>query len=321
MNLAVVHDNSGMHDQALDWLRKAAGNGHPPAQFVLGARLLVGRAAPFDPDEGARWVKGAAEQRMPQALALMSVLSTLRGDWPAAVNFMKDAARMGDERAREQIELIGDPARFNAGDWDRPHEPDWRFRSPAVGVIEGFIPPSFCQWIIQRARPRLRSARVKDPLSGGAREVEYRSNSGAGFSLLDTDLVLQMVNARIADAIRIPLLHQEPTNVLHYKAGEEYRRHCDFITPSAMHAEELRVAGQRVVTVLIYLNDDFEGGETEFPELDWRFKGKPGDALAFWNLTPDGQPDHRTLHAGLPPSRGEKWLYSKWVRAHPFPLA
>lgn len=320
MNLAVACDNSGMHEQALGWLRKAADNGHGPAQFVLGARLLVGRAAPFDPNEGARWIRAAADQGMPQALALMSTLATLGGDWPAAVNFVKEAARLGDERAREQVELIGDPKRFAASDWDRPHEPQWRFQSPAVGVIEGFIPPAFCQWIIQRARPRLQSARVKDAVAGGAREVDYRSNSGAGFGLLDTDLVLQMVNARVADAIRIPLLHQEPTNVLHYKVGEEYRHHCDFITPSERHAEELRIAGQRVATVLIYLNDDFDGGETEFPELDWRFKGKPGDALVFWNLSPDGQPDRRTLHAGLPPTRGEKWLYSKWVRANPYPF-
>jgi hypothetical protein len=80
------------------------------------------------------------------------------------------------------------------------------------------------------------------------------------------------------------------------------------------------VSGQRATTVLIYLNEGYEGGETEFPELDWRFKGKPGDALVFWNLTPAGEPDQRTQHAGLPPTSGEKWLYSKWVRERAFPV-
>jgi prolyl 4-hydroxylase len=320
MNLAIMLDNSGMHDQALEWLRTCAEGGHAPAQYVLGARLLVGRAARFDPQAGVDWVNAAAKQDMPQALALQSVLATLAGDWTTAVNLMKDAATRGDENARAQIAMLGNPAAFDARQWDAPFDLQWQFESPRVAVLERFIPPAFCEWIIKRARPMLRAAQVKDPLQGGARQVGYRSNSGAGFSLLDTDLILQMVNGRIADVIGMPLANQESTNVLHYKPGEEYRPHCDFITPSESHAMELRVAGQRTTTFLIYLNDDYEGGETEFPKLDWRFKGKAGDALVFWNLTPEGEPDKQTLHAGLPPTSGEKWLYSKWVRARPYPL-
>ena len=63
MNLAVMLDNSGLHDQALDWLRQAADNGHAPAQHVLGARLLVGRAAPFEPDDGVRWIRSQAGEQ------------------------------------------------------------------------------------------------------------------------------------------------------------------------------------------------------------------------------------------------------------------
>jgi hypothetical protein len=197
MNLAVMLDNSGLHEQALDWLRKAADAGHAPAQFVLGARLLVGRAAPFEPTEGTRRVDAAARQGMPQALSLMGVLATLSGEWSAAVNLTKDAASRGDPRAREQIALIGDPLRFDAQQWDTPMTPQWKFQSPRILVLENFIPRAFCEWIIQRARPKLEAARVKDPLRGGSREVEYRSNSGAGFSLIDSDLVLQMVNSPI----------------------------------------------------------------------------------------------------------------------------
>jgi hypothetical protein len=320
MSLAAMLDGSGKHEQALNALRTTAQDGYAPAQYLLGARLLVGRAAPFDPKEGAKWVSTAARQKMPQALSLMSVLATISGEWTASVNLMKDAARHGDERARAQVGLLGDPTRFDSRQWDAPLVVHWQFEAPRVAVIENFIPPVFCDWIIQRARPKLQAARVKDPLQGGSREVDYRSNSGAGFSLIESDLILQMVNGRIADAIRIPLSHQEPTNVLHYKPGEEYRPHFDFITPSEQHAMELQTTGQRSTTFLIYLNDDFEGGETEFPRLDWRFKGKAGDALMFWNVNPSGEPDLNTQHAGLPPTSGEKWLFSKWVRANPYPL-
>lgn len=70
-----------------------------------------------------------------------------------------------------------------------------------------------------------------------------------------------------------------------------------------------------MATFLIYLNSDFEGGETDFPELNLSYRGAPGDALQFANVDASGAPDVRTLHAGRPTRSGEKWLFSQWVRA------
>jgi hypothetical protein len=319
VGLAVLLDRRGQHEQALQWLQTASRKGHAAAQYMLGARLIVGRAAPFQPAEGARWVSVAARQGMPEALALMSVLSTVSGEWPAAIQFMADAAGRGLTRAREQVALLRDPAQFDVQEWNTPRAPHWRFESPSVGVLEDFVPKALCDWIIRRAKSKLEATRVKDPVQG-SREVDYRNNAGAGFSLIESDLILQMVNIRVAHSIGLPLANQEPTNVLRYLPGEEYKPHFDFITHSVQHETELRQSGQRSTTVLIYLNDGYAGGETEFPRLGWRFKGKVGDALVFRNLTAEGEPDQRTLHAGLPPTSGEKWLYSKWVRERPFPV-
>jgi hypothetical protein len=68
------------------------------------------------------------------------------------------------------------------------------------------------------------------------------------------------------------------------------------------------------VTFLVYLNEGFEGGETDFPAAPYRFKGSTGDAVLFVNVDVRGQPDFKTKHAGLPPTSGEKWLLSQWVR-------
>lgn len=317
--LAVHLDRTGDHAAALQWLRKAAEAGYAIAQHLLGARLIVGRAAPYDPKEGAGLVLAAARQGLPEALALMALLATLSGDWPSATRLMKEAAARGHALARAQLALLEDPARFDAAAWQPPPAIRWLAESPRVGVLEGFLPQALCDWVVARARPKLEAARVKDPLRGG-RVAEYRSNSGAGFSLLDSDLVLQRVNARVAEAAGLPLGNQEPANVLHYQPGEEYLPHHDFITRSELNEAEVRACGQRAVTVLVYLNDDYEAGETDFPELGLRFKARAGDALLFHNLTPEGEPDPRTLHAGRPPTRGEKWLYSKWIRQRPYPL-
>lgn len=320
MTLAMLLDKRGMHEHAVNWLRTASQNGYGPAQYVLGARLIVGRAAPFEPEEGAQWVSAAAQGGMPEALALMSVLAATTDEWTQAVNFAKAAAAAGDDRSAEVVGLLGDPRRFDAGRWDQPCDVHWESQAPRIGVIRDFIPAAFCDWIVRRAQPKLETARVKNPADGRGAQADYRTNSGAGFSLLDTDLILQMVHARIAAVTEIPIENQEPTNVLHYNPNEEYKAHFDFITPSAANEAELAVTGQRSATVLIYLNDGYEGGETDFPNLKWKFKGKRGDALMFWNLDAEGAPDRRTLHAGLPLKRGEKWLLSKWIRERPYPV-
>jgi prolyl 4-hydroxylase len=103
--------------------------------------------------------------------------------------------------------------------------------------------------------------------------------------------------------------------ILRYRPGEAYEDHFDFVDPRVPgFAHELATRGQRIATVLVYLNDGYTGGHTEFPQLQWRFRGAPGDALAFRSVTVQGQPDLRTLHAGRPPQTGEKWILSKWLR-------
>jgi hypothetical protein len=107
----------------------------------------------------------------------------------------------------------------------------------------------------------------------------------------------------------------EVPQVFHYAVGQAFRLHEDYLLPDGPHkAKDLASHGQRAKTLLIYLNDGFEGGETDFPLLDLRFKGAKGEALMFTNVLADGSPDRRMRHAGLPPTAGEKWLFSQWVR-------
>jgi prolyl 4-hydroxylase len=296
-------------------LRQRASAGDASARSALGARLLVGRDAPYDPDEARRLIDAAAQQDESDALQLSAVLAALAGRWNEAFGLVRRAAK-GDARAKAQLDVIGDEF-TNQLDIPRAAIP---FDTPRVFTFESFLSPQACAWIIDKARPSLDAARVKNAERGGANSDAIRTNTGMGFSVVDTDLVIQLAHARIAAAIGVPVTHQEPTNILHYTPGQEYKPHFDFIDPGVAHfARELQTVGQRTVTFLIYLNDDYDGGATTFPRLGWSFKGKAGDALAFWNVT-DGRPDPRTLHAGTPTINGAKWLLSKWVRDRPLPL-
>jgi hypothetical protein len=86
-----------------------------------------------------------------------------------------------------------------------------------------------------------------------------------------------------------------------------------------LFARELAVLGQRTVTVVTYLNEDFDDAPTQFPALKLNVRGGTGDAIAWSNVRPDGSPDPNTVHAGLAPTRGRKWVLSQWLRNKPQP--
>ncbi len=307
----------------IEELKRRAESGDIRAQSEWGARLLVGREAPYAPIEGARLIESALAAQDTHALQFTAVLAALgygrRQSWDEALALVKRAAALGDVQALAQLALLGDG--FEAASWVGAAASVEHSTNPRVATVEAFIPEAWCKWLIEKARPQLSAARVKNPVRGGASTDAYRSNTGMGLSVIDTDLVIQLIHARIAATLGLDVMQQEPTNILHYEVGEQYQPHFDYVDPGVAHFQrEVMQIGQRVATFLIYLNDDYEGGETAFPRLDWRFKGKAGDALMFWNLDGQGRPDPKTLHAGTAPISGEKWLFSKWVRSKPAPL-
>ena len=92
----------------------------------------------------------------------------------------------------------------------------------------------------------------------------------------------------------------EPINLLRYTKGQEYQWHCD-ATPSEMEHSK------RCVSVVLYLNDDFEGGGTEF--IDKTRKAKPGEALYF--------PSNWTfLHRAQPITKGVKYAIVSWYHVY-----
>lgn len=345
--LSRLFDQQGRHDVAMGWLGKAADAGSVEAATVAGARLLVGRAAPFDPGKGAAMLFAAAGRGGPEACARAAVLQALGigrpADPGAALDLLLKAATRGDATARAQLAVLSpDPDQaarlapgkaaseqtlktarrsIDAGFWSRPPEGEAAHERPRVRVFRDFAPPAVLDWIRQASAGRLEAARVYDAEGGGVRQDAIRTSRGVGFGLLDADLVLTLVRARMAAASGLALTDFEAPNVLNYSVGQQYRPHYDFINPDVPAlAEALARQGQRTATFLLYLNDDYEGGETAFPELDWSFKARAGDALLFFNVDQAGKPVPESLHAGLPPTSGEKWLLSQWIRDRPQPI-
>jgi hypothetical protein len=279
-----------------------------------------------------------------EAAALVAVLAGAGAgtaqSWPAAVDYLTRSAELGWAPAREQMAMLSsDPALAGAartpdapaGLWPRlrrsldlrpwlapPAQVRTLSEAPAVFTSEGFLARRACDWLIGRAEGRRKRATVYDPSTGAPMADPARTNTAAELPLADWDIILLLAVARIGAVLRVPLHVMEPANLLHYEVGQAFTPHHDFLEPDKPgHAEDMARRGQRAWTFLVYLNEGFEAGETDFPQLGLRHKPAGGGALWFHNLHPDGRPDPRTLHAGLPPTAGEKWILSQWVRQPP----
>ena len=205
---------------------------------------------------------------------------------------------------------------LDLGWFHRPLERQQEQASPHIEVLSNFLPAWLCDYVIQRATPALERGRIVNDM-GGESISEVRSNRVMSFGLADGDLLLELINLRVATAAGLPPEHGEGLGVLHYRPGETYAPHVDFIPSSPANAAQLAMRGQRTHTVLVYLNDDFDEGETEFPLLGRRFRPQKGSALVFHSVDASGQVDRRTVHAGRSPVNGDKWVISKWFRTKP----
>jgi predicted 2-oxoglutarate/Fe(II)-dependent dioxygenase YbiX len=163
----------------------------------------------------------------------------------------------------------------------------------------------------------MQRAKMVEGYGGGARLTPNRTNSDFIFDIFSADCILALVRERISALVKLPIAAMEPPQIFHYAVGQELKAHVDYLQRGD-RAEPGAYQGDRIATVLVYLNDDFEGGETWFPRADLKVKTAKGDALFFANVDGGGAPDPESLHAGLPPLRGEKWLLSQWIHDRPF---
>lgn len=183
---------------------------------------------------------------------------------------------------------------------------------PRVVVLGSVLSHEECDEMIAAARPRLsRSETVR--LGDGHSEVnEARTSSGMFFERGESELI-RRIEQRIAALVHWPVDHGEGLQVLHYRPGAEYRPHHDYFDPAAPGtAAVLKRGGQRVGTLVIYLNAPQAGGATTFPDVGLEVAPVKGNAVFFSYDRP--HPGTLTLHAGTPVVAGEKWVATKWLR-------
>ncbi|MBU0916025.1 2OG-Fe(II) oxygenase [Aquabacterium parvum] len=189
-------------------------------------------------------------------------------------------------------------------------------RQPRIVVFRGLLADAECDALIELARPRLSRSETVVNRTGGSEVNAARTSQGMFFSRGEGALV-GAVEARIAALLNWPVDRGEGLQVLRYGVGAEYRPHFDYFDPAQPGSPAiLKRGGQRVGTVLMYLNTPESGGATTFPDAGIEVHAQRGSAVFFSYEQPS--PLTRTLHGGAPVLAGEKWVATKWLRAGRF---
>lgn len=129
------------------------------------------------------------------------------------------------------------------------------------------------------------------------------------------DSLTRSIELYISDLMGMDDDHSELMQGQRYQVGQQYKHHFDYFqVGSSYWPEEARKGGQRTWTAMICLHEAREGGETDFPHLEKRFKPLTGEMLLWNNMRPDGTPNPKTLHAGMPVTKGIKHVITKWYR-------
>ncbi|VXC86903.1 putative eukaryotic Peptidyl prolyl 4-hydroxylase, alpha subunit [Sphingomonas sp. AX6] len=229
-------------------------------------------------------------------------------DWPSAVAQLRQLEHRS-ARARAQLNIVDrmnlDSNGFPAGGYAALP----LCGRPAIQLCREFLQPAECNYLSDLGGPFLQPSVVVDPSNGRAIPHPIRLSDGAAFGVFLEDLVVAAINRRVARLTDTQYEQGEPLQLLRYHRGGEYRPHLD-----ALPGEP----NQRIKTVILYLNQDYRGGETRFPKVDLSWAGKTGDALMFDNVDADGRADNMALHAGAPVSNGTKLIASRWIRANAF---
>jgi prolyl 4-hydroxylase len=195
-----------------------------------------------------------------------------------------------------------------------------KFDSSQIYEFPNMLSDSECDKIIELSREKVKrstvigESKLNDISSVRTSENTFLSNS--------VDPLMKSIDDRIQNIVGINPENYEDLQVVHYDPGTFYKAHWDACDPNKDHrcSEDYKKGGFRFATFLLYLNDDMEGGETDFPLIGKKIKPEKGKGVLFFNLDDDlSKRRELSKHAGLPPTKGEKWMCNKWIRLGKFP--
>ena len=182
-------------------------------------------------------------------------------------------------------------------------------------LVDGFLKRRDCREIVRVINAKA----VPSTLYRGTERAGFRTSYTHHFNREDP--LTRSCELYISDLLGIDDNYSETMQGQRYQKGQEFKHHFDYLQVGSDYWQHEKArGGQRTWTAMICLHEPGEGGETDFPKLGLRFQLKVGALLVWNNMTPEGRPNSKTLHAGMPVTRGIKHVITKWYRQEPWRL-
>jgi prolyl 4-hydroxylase len=227
-----------------------------------------------------------------------------------------DAVELQDEAPAKAVARLAPGTRVVVG--DREIVIHMRTEDPVCAALGKVLDADECHTLIEMARPRLEPSTLVDLTTGRDVVSDKRTSWGMFFRREENEFIAG-IDRRLSLLMNLPAENGEGLQVLHYPTGAGSEPHFDYLQPTnAANRESMLRSGQRVSTLVTYLNDVSAGGQTVFPVLGWAVSPLRGNAVYFEYANDQGQLDARSLHASAPVTAGEKWVVTKWMRQRRF---
>jgi prolyl 4-hydroxylase len=280
-----------------DWKRWLDENRHLGCSEASMIASMI--KAHVDPAVARQWVRDVSGEA-PVATAPAHALPVHRSD-AVTRGYVYDTVRL--PAAGNLVHASGHAVRVTL-----------RMARPVLAVFDNLLSAPECDELIRLSSIKLRRSTIVDPQTGEQRFIDDRSSDGTYFLLNENEFIAS-IDRRISELLCWPVENGEGLQILRYGKGGEYKPHFDYFDPSSPgSAAHVAKGGQRVSTLIIYLSDVEQAGETFFPSIGITVVPKKGSAVYFEYCNSLGQVDASTLHGGMPVRAGEKWIATKWMR-------
>ena len=188
-----------------------------------------------------------------------------------------------------------------------------RMHHPDICLLANVLSEAECQELIDLAKPKLHRSKVyvTDSERSSDGVVSYvRTSQQTGFRYGESE-PFDRLYERLSALVRWPISHMESLHVVRYLPGADFAPHHDFFSPPDQ-GDLLEFGGQRLASVVIYLNTPVSGGATSFLDIQTEIFTQQGSLLYFSYI--GANEGTLSLHAGVPLGSGEKWIATIFLK-------
>lgn len=180
-------------------------------------------------------------------------------------------------------------------------------------VVRDVLPPELCEEMIALVDQHLVPSGIMSPHPDPEYRTSYSGNPPPEHP------VMVEVDRRIRAVVGIQQELGETIQGQRYAVGQQFKEHWDFFIPGESYYPKTQlVGGQRTWTAMAFLNEPEAGGHTRFTRANVSIRPRVGNLLIWNNLTPEGEPNHQSMHQGSPVDAGVKYVVTKWYRERPW---